>query len=78
MHYYSHQMSLDAAHRAFEAGDFAEARRLAREQKAAASDEATRAAAADILMRTGIDPLVVWMTLGCALLFVAIVFFSLR
>jgi hypothetical protein len=71
-------MSLDAAHRAFDAGDFAEARKLARQQKAAATDEATRAAADEILMRTGIDPLVVWMTAGAALLFVAIVFFSLR
>ncbi len=71
-------MSLDAAHRAFEAGDFAEARRLARQQKASAADAATRAAADEILHRTGIDPLVVWLTVGCALLFVAIVFFSLR
>jgi hypothetical protein len=71
-------MSPDAAHRAFDAGDFAEARKLARQQKAAATDEATRAAADEILMRTGIDPLVVWMTAGAALLFVAIVFFSLR
>ena len=68
----------DAAHQAFERGDFAEARRLAKEQKAAAKDEATRAAADEILLRTGIDPLVVWMTVGAVLLFVAIVFFSLR
>ena len=68
----------DAAHQAFERGDFAEARRLAKEQKATAKDEATRAAADEILLRTGIDPLVVWMTVGAVLLFVAIVFFSLR
>ena len=71
-------MSLDAAHRAFEAGDFAEARRLARQQQASAADEATRAAADEILRRTGIDPLMIWVTIGCALMFVAIVFFSLR
>jgi len=71
-------MSLDAAHRAFEAGDFAEARRLAQAQKSGAADEATRAAADEILMRTGIDPLVIWMTAGAVLLFVAIVFFGLR
>ncbi len=73
-------MSLDAAHRAFEAGDFAEARRLARAlaADAKASDEATRAAAAEILRRTGVDPLIVWLTVGCALLFVAVVFFGLR
>ncbi len=69
---------MDAAHRAFEAGDFAEARRLAKEQKAAASDEATRAAADEILMRTGVDPLVVWMTAGAVLLFVLIVYFGVR
>ena len=71
-------MSLDAAHRAFEAGDFAEARRLAKQQKAAAGDDATRAAADEILMRTGIDPLVVWMTGGAVLLFVVIVYLGLR
>jgi hypothetical protein len=71
-------MSLDAAHRAFEAGDFAEARRLAKQQKAAAGDDATRAAADEILMRTGIDPLVVWMTGGAVVLFVLIVWLGLR
>jgi hypothetical protein len=68
----------DAAHQAFDRGDFAEARRLANEQKASAKDEATRAAADEILMRTGIDPMVVWMTVGAVLLFVAIVYFGLR
>ena len=63
-------MSLDAAHRAFDAGNFAEARRLAKLQKASAADEATRAAADEILMRTGIDPVVIWMTGGAVLLFV--------
>ena len=76
--YYSHRMSLDAAHRAFEAGDFAEARRLAKEQKATAPDAAARAAADEILMRTGVDPLVMWMTAGAVLLFVLIVYFGLR
>ena len=71
-------MTSDAAHQAFERGDFAEARRLAREQKAKASDDATRAAADEILMRTGIDPLVIWMTVGAVVLFVAIVYFGLR
>jgi hypothetical protein len=71
-------MSSDAAHQAFEAGDFATARRLAKQQKAAATDEATRAAADEILMRTGVDPLVVWLTAGAVVLFVAIVYFGLR
>lgn len=71
-------MSLDAAHRAFDAGDFAEARRLAKAQKAAAADEATRAAADEILMRTGIDPMVVWLTAGAALLYIVIVYFGVR
>ncbi|HEY1588016.1 MAG TPA: hypothetical protein VGH63_20090 [Polyangia bacterium] len=69
---------MDAAHQAFEAGDFAEARRLAKQQRATASDDATRAAADDILKRTGIDPLVVWLTVGAIILFVAIVYFGLR
>jgi hypothetical protein len=71
-------MSLDAAHQAYEAGNFAEARRLAKAQLAGAGDEATRAAAAEILKRTGIDPMVVWMTIGGALVYVAIVFFGTR
>jgi hypothetical protein len=71
-------MTMDAAHQAFEAGDFAEARRLAKQQRATASDDATRAAADDILKRTGIDPLVVWLTVGAIILFVAIVYFGLR
>jgi hypothetical protein len=73
-------MSLDAAHQAFEAGNFAEARRLAKEllQQTSAGDEAARAAAAEILRRTGIDPLVVWMTVGSALFYAVIVFFGLR
>jgi hypothetical protein len=66
-------MSLDAAHHAFEAGDFAEARRLARALAAAATDDATRSAAADILKRTAIDPLIVWITLGCVVVFVAVI-----
>jgi len=71
-------MTSDAAHQAFERGDFAEARKLAREQKAKATDDATRAAADEILMRTGIDPMVIWMTVGAVVLFVAIVYFGLR
>jgi hypothetical protein len=71
-------MSLDAAHRAFETGDFAEARRLAKQQKSVAADEATRAAADEILMRTGIDPVVIWLTAGAALLFVVIVWLGVR
>ena len=71
-------MSLDAAHRAFDAGDFAEARRLAQAAEGAAADEATRAAADEILMRTGIDPVVVWMTFGAVMLFVLIVWLGLR
>lgn len=71
-------MQSDAAHQAFERGDFAEARRLAKLEKARATDEATRAAADEILMRTGIDPLILWITAGAVLLFVAIVYFGLR
>jgi len=69
---------MDAAHQAFEAGDFAEARRLAKQQRAAASDDAARAAADEILKRTGVDPLVIWLTVGAVVLFVAIVYFGLR
>lgn len=66
-------MSLDDAHRAFEAGDFGLARRLARALVNSAPDDATRAAARDILSRTGVDPLIVWITAACALLFVLVV-----
>jgi hypothetical protein len=71
-------MSLDAAHQAFEAGDFAAARRLAKQQRASATDDAARAAADEILMRTGLDPVVIWLTGGAALLFILVVYFGLR
>jgi hypothetical protein len=66
-------MSLDAAHRAFEAGDFYEARRLAKQIRATASDEPTRKAADELLARTGHDPLIVWLAAGCAVMFIVIV-----
>jgi hypothetical protein len=71
-------MQSDAAHQAFERGDFAEARRLAKQQKASATDDATRAAADEILMRTGVDPMVLWISAGAVLLFIAVVYFGLR
>jgi hypothetical protein len=70
-------MSLDAAHRAFEAGDFYEARKLAKQLKATASDEPTRQAADELLRRTGHDPLILWLTVGCAAMFVLIVVVTL-
>ncbi len=70
-------MSLDAAHRAFEAGDFYEARRLAKELRAGAADDATRKAAEELLRRTGHDPLVLWLTVGCVVMFALIVIVTL-
>ncbi|HEX4460493.1 MAG TPA: hypothetical protein VIA18_21090 [Polyangia bacterium] len=66
-------MSLDAAQRAFEAGDFAESRRLAQAIVDGSGDEADKRAAAELIKRTDIDPVVVYMSLGCVTLFVAIV-----
>ncbi len=61
-------MTLDEAHRAFAAGDFRTARRLATELRANADDPAARAAADELLRRTAIDPLIVWITIGYVLL----------
>jgi hypothetical protein len=69
--------TLDEAERAFERGDFARARRIAGEL-AAGSDEPTRQAARALLERTAVDPLIVWLTVGCVALFVLIVALSLR
>jgi hypothetical protein len=66
-------MSLDAAQRAFEAGDFNEARKLAQAIVQSKDDEAAKKAAAEIIKRTDIDPVVVYLSLGCVTLFVAIV-----
>ncbi len=66
-------MSLDAAQRAFEAGDFAEARKLAQAIVKSNGDEAAKKAAAELIARTDIDPVVVYLSLGCVTLFVAIV-----
>jgi hypothetical protein len=62
----------DDAQRAFERGDFAEARRLARELEGS-PDEAQRAAGRQLLQHTSLDPLIVWITVGCVLLFVVLV-----
>jgi hypothetical protein len=62
-----------AAHRAFERGDFAAARRLARALRDGAQDPATRQAADALLDRLKLDPLIVWLTAGCAVLFIAVV-----
>jgi hypothetical protein len=55
------------AQQAFDRGDFAEVRRLAR---AEASDEETRKLAA----RLGYDPVIIGLTVVCVLFFVAISF----
>ncbi len=68
---------LIAAHRAFERGDFHEARRLAIELQKNATDEATRAAAQSLLKRFAPDRLVIGLTVGCALFFVAILLATL-
>ena len=69
-------MSLDAAHAAFEAGDFALARDLARKLVDSAGDEATKSAAQDLLRRTGVDRVIVGITIGCAVVFALIVALS--
>jgi len=60
---------LDAAHRAFDRGDFAEARRLANLLRKDATDDATRAAADTLLQRTSIDPVIVWISVACVAFF---------
>jgi hypothetical protein len=57
---------LDKAHRAFERGDFAEARKLASGMKSS-DDPAVRSAADQILSRTSLDPLIVGITAACLL-----------
>jgi hypothetical protein len=59
------------AHRAFEVGDFRTARREALRVRAAADGE-LRARADALLARMAYDPLIVWVTLGCALLLLAL------
>ena len=54
----------DAAHRAFERGDFAEARKLALAMKAS-GDEAARQAADLLLAKMGLDPLIIGVTATC-------------
>jgi len=54
----------DAAHRAFERGDFAEARKLARAMKAS-GDPAARQAADHLLAKMGFDPLIIGVTATC-------------
>ncbi len=70
--------SLDAAHRAFERGDFRESRRLASALKRTATDEATRSAADAILRRTSVDPAIVWLSAACLAFFALVIALSLR
>jgi hypothetical protein len=60
---------MDAAHQAFDRGDFATARRLARATLASSPDEATRSAAESILKKTSFDPLIAGITVFCLLMF---------
>lgn len=62
---------MDNAHRAFEAGNFAEARRLATDMLDA-PDAPTVDAARDVLRRTGHDPLIKYWVAACAALFILI------
>ena len=66
---------MDAAHQAFDQGDFATARRLARQTLANAPDPATRAAAETILKKTSFDPLIAAITVTCLLLFALVAAF---
>jgi hypothetical protein len=65
----------DRAYRAFERGDFAEARKLAAEMKSS-PDPAARSAADLILGRTSLDPLIVAITALCLIGFSLIAIFS--
>jgi hypothetical protein len=69
---------LDAAHFAFERGDFAEARRLARVLQGSAPDAASREAAETLLRRTSLDPVIVWVTIGCVLFYALVVLSTFR
>ncbi len=66
------------AHQAFERGDFHEVRQIAAAVKRDAKDEATRAAADELLARTSLDPVIVGLTAGCVLFFLLVVWLSLR
>lgn len=70
-------MSLEAAQRAFDHGDFREARRLAR-PLASDGDEKVRSAAHTLLERTSIDPLIAWLSGACLLFFALVIWLSLR
>ena len=65
------------AQRAFERGDFATARRLAR-ALADSKDDATRAAGQQILQRTSLDPVIVWISVACLGFFVLVVVLALH
>jgi hypothetical protein len=68
---------LDEAERAFERGDFARARRIA-VGLGAGGDQTTRQAAHALLERMAVDPLIVWLTVGCLALFALVLALTLR
>ena len=65
------------AQRAFERGDFATARKLAADL-AASNDEATKAAGKQILQRTSLDPVIIWISVACLAFFALVVGLALH
>ena len=72
----SGEAAADAAHQAFDRGDFATARKLAKQLLRENPDAPTRAAAESILFKTSLDPLIVAVTAFCMLLFLSIAVFG--
>lgn len=64
--------ALADADKAFERGDFAAVRRLARDLLKS-DDAATRTAAQALLDRIKVDPVIVWLSAACVLFFVVVI-----
>jgi hypothetical protein len=71
-----HAEALAESARAFARGDFRSARQLARQTLEGEPTDAERDFATQILSRTDMDPLALWIALGCLALFVSLVVLS--
>jgi FimV-like protein len=70
------ESALAQARQALEAGDFGRARQLLR-RLASGDDANVQKEAKALLSRTRPDPVIVWLSLGCVLFFLAVIYLTI-
>jgi hypothetical protein len=73
---HAEESALAEARQALEVGDVARARKLVR-PLTTHDDAGVRASAEQLLSRTRHDPVIVWLSLGCVLFFLAVIYLTI-